>query len=272
MSQSVPVAPATGQQSKQKPLKYTYMNYGQSIPPTYQYYQPPPTQMRYTYVPTIVRPQPQYISYAQPIYAAPPVAAPVAAPVLKQGIGCNSNYLKSPLGLLRLLLIPSLIGAVISAALIRTRSYTGYQESSWNTSVWITTLVFACVGLATALLIFLFNVCNCINLNAKVNSPCTILFALFDLAWFAALTVLGAFCARREAVGGFYGTGSSLGEKFNIQGLSQGVFGITAAFCLLSALLHLLSGLLGLLKRKVPLKTIIPVVAKVAKVAKKGKL
>lgn len=44
------------------------------------------------------------------------------------------------------------------------------------------------------------------------------------------------------------------------------------AFCLLSALLHLLSGLLGLLKRKVPLKTILPVVAKAAKVAKKGKL
>jgi hypothetical protein len=105
MSQTEPVAQTTGQPPKQKPLKYTYMNYGQPIPPTYQYYQPPPTQMRYSYVPTIVRPQPQYVTYAQPIYAAQPVTAPVAAPALKQSIGCNSNYLKSPLGLLRLLLI-----------------------------------------------------------------------------------------------------------------------------------------------------------------------
>ena len=73
MSQSVPVAETTHQKSI--PFQYTDMNYA---PPTYQYYRPPQTQMRTLYTPTANAP--------------------------KQSM-FNQKYLKSPLGLLRLLLI-----------------------------------------------------------------------------------------------------------------------------------------------------------------------
>ena len=106
MNQSIPVAGTT--QQKKRPLQYTYMNYA---PPTYQYYRPPPTQIRTLYTPTVVAPPQQYVTYAQPIYYAQPqstrtsTSVPVSTVAPKQSIGCNQNYLKSPLGLLRLLLI-----------------------------------------------------------------------------------------------------------------------------------------------------------------------
>lgn len=107
MSQTVPVRQETQNQpdaTKRPSQRYTYMNYGQ---PTYYYQQPSiPTKMRYSYVPTVA---PQYVTYVQPMQTRPTVQKPNTGVVVqepgKQRIGCNSNYLKSPLGLLRLLLI-----------------------------------------------------------------------------------------------------------------------------------------------------------------------
>ena len=95
MSQQKQQQTQVQQQSRAVPA-YTYMNYGQ---PTY-YYQPQPTKMRYVYVPGQTVTNPTYIPGPQPV--AQPQPTKTVKAKSSGGIGCNSNYLKSALGLLRI--------------------------------------------------------------------------------------------------------------------------------------------------------------------------
>ncbi len=83
-----------------------------------------------------------------------------------------------PLALLRLLLVLTLIGAVTAAAKIRNNDL-GIKENKVDKSVWITTLVFSCVGLVTSLLILLAYLSQCVFLPGCRLVPWTILVSLF---------------------------------------------------------------------------------------------
>jgi hypothetical protein len=90
------------------PPNYTYMNYG--APYLFQPGQPV-TGVRYQYVPGQAQPGTfnPYYPYAQPINAQKQKGVKQPKQPNDQRVGCNSNYLSSPLGILRLLLIVSYV-------------------------------------------------------------------------------------------------------------------------------------------------------------------
>lgn len=196
------------------------------LPPNYMNYGAQP--IGYGYV------QPQRF-IAQPVYAPYPGAPlPIAQPPRPN----RFRYCLHPLGLLRFLLILILIGVVTAASLVRNSHFAITNESGIDKSVWISTLVFGCVGLVTSMLIFLAYLSKCVWLPACRLLPWTLLFGLFDLAWSIPLIILGSFCAWREH------TNQVIGGDFRNRRINKGAFGVTAAMALLAGVLFFLSALL----------------------------
>jgi hypothetical protein len=133
-------------------LPPSYMNYGQPQPVQYASYQP--RSVQYVSQPRVVQyvqqPRVQYVQQPRVQYVQQqPVPVQQVKPVKQQ-----NQFSLVPLWLIRLLLILLCIGVLIASALVRNNKFKVEPGSFYN-NVWITTLVFGCVGFAACLLFFI---------------------------------------------------------------------------------------------------------------------
>lgn len=98
--------------------------------------------------------------------------------------------------------------------MVVNRDWEFRRESSYDVSVWLSTLVFACIELALCILIYLINIVGLPKMF--VERIWLIAFALFDLFWVPSMIILGAFCAKRE---------NDNHPDFRNMSLNQGAFG-----------------------------------------------
>lgn len=221
-------------------LPPAYMNYGQ--PQRVSYVQQP---QRVSYIqPRVEYVQPQRVAYSyRPSYIAQPVQQPVVVKEVKPVRAQRSLVSLFPLWIIRFLLILACIGTFIAAALARNKKF-GTGDQSFYSQVWISTLVFSCVGFGACFLFFILLVTP-VALKAY---PLVLLAGLFDLLWSPAMIILGSFCAHREK--------QLDAQRFNIltnptgilssvfAGINRGALGSAAAFALLAGVLFFFSFLL----------------------------
>jgi hypothetical protein len=141
-------------------LPPAYMNYGQ--PQRVSYAQQPqrvsyvqqPQQVSYIQ-PRVEYVQPQRVAYSyRPSYIVQPVQQPIAVKEVKPVRAKRSLVSLFPLWIIRFLLILACIGTFIAAALARNKKFNTADQSFYS-QVWISTLVFACVGFGACFLIFI---------------------------------------------------------------------------------------------------------------------